>query len=218
MRLPITSEADAFRAVCVLGAASALSVGLGVLIVPLAGIVAFALLLAALVAWELRSEDPERSSRLREAHRVGHDGHHEPRTLLIAAATPVGGADTILPHHDEPRTVEVLAPVLQSRTHFVTTDIDHEREDARRRLVATLAWARGHGVDAHGLVGDPIDPLASLADELREFDVDELVVTTEPSERAGWVELGLLEHLRHDLDVPVIHVVIDGARAEPAAR
>jgi hypothetical protein len=99
--------------------------------------------------------------------------------------------------------------VLQSRTHFFTTDIDREREDARRRLATTLAWARERGLEAHGHVGDAIDPLASLADELRSFDVDRLVVTTLPTARAGWVELGMLEHLRDELDLPLTHVVID---------
>ena len=216
MRIPIRSEDDAFRAVLGLGAGGALAVAIGVVANALVAVAAFAALTVLAVGWELRREDPLRRSRLRDAQRAGHRAHRGRRTLLVAAATVTGERDDVLPRHDKPPTLEVLAPVLQSRTHFVTTDIDDEREDARRRLATTLAWARGHGLEASGHLGDPIDPLAGLADELRRFDVDELVVATLPTATAGWVELGLLGHLRDELDLPLKHVVIDDDRPAPA--
>lgn len=217
MRLPIRSEDDAFLIVCSLIAATALAAVVGWVAGTLAGVAAFTVLVALAVIWEVRSEDPLRGSRLRDAQRAGHDADRGRRTLLVAAAAVSGDRDDILPDREPAPTIEILAPVLQSRTHFFTTDIDHEREDARRRLATTLAWARERGFEAHGHVGDPIDPIAGLADELRSFDIDQLIVATLPTARAGWIELGMLEHLRDDLDLPLTHVVIDDGASSPIA-
>lgn len=216
MRLPIRSENDAFLVVCSLIAATAVAAVVGWAVGTVAGVALFAVLVVLAVSWEIHSEDPLQGSRLIDAQRAGHDAERGRRTLLVAAAAVSGDHDDILPPGEPAPTLEIFAPVLQSRTHFFTTDIDQEREDARRRLATTLAWARERGLEAHGHVGDPIDPLASLADELRSFDVDRLVVTTLPTARAGWIELGMLEHLRDELDLPLTHVVIDdGTSSSP---
>jgi hypothetical protein len=46
--------------------------------------------------------------------------------------------------------VRVVCPILPSRAHLITSDIDHELAEARTRLDATLAWAGEHGIDAAG--------------------------------------------------------------------
>jgi hypothetical protein len=99
--------------------------------------------------------------------------------------------------------------VLQSRTHFVTTDIDHETDQARRRLRETLAWTRAHGIEASGVVGDPIDPITGIGDELRRYDVHEVIVTTHPLGDASWLEADMLRQLQEQLTVPLTHVVVD---------
>jgi hypothetical protein len=65
---------------------------------------------------------------------------------------------------------------------------------------------------ATGEVGDPIDPLAGIADELRRYDIDEVIFTTHTPERANWLEAGILERARAELGIPVRHLVIDGDR------
>jgi hypothetical protein len=104
--------------------------------------------------------------------------------------------------------LRVVAPVLVSRSHYVTSDIDRELEEARRRLDGTLAWATEQGFDAAGRVNDA-DPFTSVADELRRFAADEVVISTHPPGRSNWLERGLVERVRDQLDMPVTHVVVD---------
>jgi hypothetical protein len=207
MRVPVRSESDAFHAAWGLAAVVGLSLLVGAFLDPVAGVVLFALIALAWLTRQLTREPP---TRLRDAAEHGHRAAAAHRCLVVASEAPAGDA-----LFDELRrtggdcVIEVLAPVLQSRTHFVTTDIDHETEAARQRLRETLGWAREHGLLATGHVGDPIDPYAGLADELRRYDVDEVIIVTHPPEHANWVEQGMLERLRAELDVPVGLVVVD---------
>lgn len=207
MRIPVRSESDAFSAAWGLAAAVGVSLLLGMLIDPLAGVALFVLIAAA---WLVRQSTREHPTRLRDAAMDGHRTASAHRILVVASEAPAG--DALL---DELRrggrecVLDVLAPVLQSKTHFVTTDIDRETEAARQRLSETLAWARDHGLMATGRVGDPIDPYASLADELLRYDVDEVIIITHPPEHANWVEQGMLQRVRAELDVPVGLVVVD---------
>lgn len=207
MRSPVKSESDAFRAAWGLAAAVGVSLLAGALVAPVAGVVLFVLIAGAWLIHQLTLEHP---TRLRDAALDVHRTAAAHRILVVASEAPAGDA-----LRDELRrggrdcVIEVLAPVLQSRTHFVYTDIDHETEAARRRLRETLAWAREHGLRATGHVGDPVDPYAALADELLRYDVDEVIIITHPPERANWVEQGMLQRLRSELDVPVGLVVVD---------
>jgi hypothetical protein len=60
-------------------------------------------------------------------------------------------------------------------------------------------------------------PLQAAADELRGFHADEVLVSTHPPDRSKWLESGLVERLRAELDVPVHHVVVDLARQQAPA-
>ncbi len=101
----------------------------------------------------------------------------------------------------------MLAPVLTSHVHFGMTDIDRELTDARSRLEASLAWAREHGIPAHGEVGDP-SPTTAIEDELRDFGADEVIVVTHPRNRESWQERQELARLREELDVPVTQLAV----------
>ena len=108
----------------------------------------------------------------------------------------------------------VVAPVLVSRTQFVTTDVDGEIDRARARLALTLDWARTHGLPARGHIGDPMHPLLAVEDDLRRFGPDEVIVATHPAESTNWQEAGLMGRLRSELDVPVTQVVVDHAHRQ----
>src|SRR5918996_431623 len=84
-----------------------------------------------------------------------------------------------------------------------------ELEEARERLAAALAWAREEGLEADGKVGDPFTAFGAVEDELRAFGADEVIVSTLPPGRSNWLEAGILERLRDELDVPITHVVVD---------
>ena len=103
--------------------------------------------------------------------------------------------------------------MLASRIHYAASDIELELADARTRLERSLAWARERRIVARGEVGDP-NPTTAIEDELRAFGADELIVVTHPRDRETWQERGDLARLRHELDVPVTHVVVPNGRAE----
>ena len=46
---------------------------------------------------------------------------------------------------------------------------------------------------------------------MREERVDEIIVSTFPGERSGWLRRDLVERLRTDAGVPVEHVVAEEA-------
>ena len=210
MRAPVRSEADAFWLVIATVVVLGLSVFVGYLAgwVPAVAVVVFALVVW--LAWDVADGGP--AWVLRDAEAIGHrDGVHARRLLLVVAnVTPPGDmlAREIMRAGEPPPVLEVLAPVLGSRTHFVTTDVDHETRDARRRLNDILAWAGERGLVAHGHLGDPIAPIAGLSDQLRRYDVDEIIVTTHAPDDANWVETTLLHDLRDQTQVPVHELVV----------
>jgi hypothetical protein len=214
VRLLVRSEPEAFRLTVGMVFAVGLAVLIGYLFGPVTGIV---LLVALTFVALLRDFAAIRSDRsaLGDAARSGHgraDREDRPHVLVIANETVAG--DALLreiERRGRPRPVlDVVAPVLQSRSHFVTTDIDRETEAARRRLQQTLEWAADHQLEATGVVGDPIAPFAAVEDELRLHDFDEVVLATHPDEQANWLETRMLERVRKELDVPVKQLVIHG--------
>jgi GABA permease len=102
--------------------------------------------------------------------------------------------------------------------HYIASDVDHELREARERLGEMLAWARAEGVDATGTVGDPNVALGAIEDELRLSGADEVLISTYPLGRSNWLETGIVERLRDELDVPITHLVAerDVSRAAPA--
>jgi hypothetical protein len=112
--------------------------------------------------------------------------------------------------------LDVLVPILASRSHYWASDIDREREEARARLEASLAWAADRGFAAKGEVADP-DPLVAVEDELRDFGADEVIIVMPARERTSWLANRMLGHLTRELDVPVREVVIgdEQGRASP---
>jgi hypothetical protein len=87
--------------------------------------------------------------------------------------------------------------------------------EARSRLAAMLDTLHGVGLVASGMIGDP-DPYTAALNALELFRVDDLVVSTLPNQRSGWMRAHLIERLRSATTVPVEHVVVD-ARETPAA-
>lgn len=212
MRMPIRSETEAVRFVFASAAVIAVSVLLGLLTTALVGVVVFALALVIGAIAYLRADNPDQRTPLRDAERDSHP-HGPPagtRHVLVVANETLEGDDLckrITAAGDRPVEVDVLAPVLTSHTHYTMSDIDGESTKAQRRLERSLAWAKNHGIQARGEVGDP-NPTTALEDQLRDFGADEVIVVTHPRERETWQEHGELERLRRELDVPVAHVVI----------
>jgi GABA permease len=95
-----------------------------------------------------------------------------------------------------------------------------EHPEAERRLRAALATLRDEGLEAHGQVAHP-DPYTATMQVIEDERVDEVIVSTFPGERSGWLRRDVVGRLRKDAGVPVEHVVADlpsGAPLEEAAR
>jgi hypothetical protein len=221
VRVPVKSETDAFR----IAYGSALLIGLcvvfGAILSPVAGIVLFVGFCLGAVGWDMTTDDPDRRQTLREAAKAAAKRRGGANRILVISNETLVGRELReeLLRRGQPRPeLRVVAPVLPSRSHYLTSDIDTELAEARRRLDKTLAWAHEQGFDAAGRVGDDTPPLTAIEDELRRFPADELLISTHPPGRSNWLELGLVEQAREQLDITVTHVVVDLERQQVEIR
>jgi hypothetical protein len=90
---------------------------------------------------------------------------------------------------------------------IVAPQSDGEQHDeADRRLRRALSELRSEGIDAHGQVVHP-DPYTAGLQAVQDERVDEIIVSTFPGERSGWLRRDLVERLKKDTGLPVDHVV-----------
>jgi hypothetical protein len=80
--------------------------------------------------------------------------------------------------------------------------------DAERRLRRAVAELRSEGIDAHGQIAHP-DPYTAAMETIHDERIDEVIVSTFPGERSGWLRRDLVGRLRSDSGVPVQHVVVE---------
>jgi hypothetical protein len=86
---------------------------------------------------------------------------------------------------------------------------------AQERLAAVLERMRDEDLTATGAIGDP-DPYTAITNALQFYRVDEIVISTHPETRSGWLRNDLIERVRRTTSKPVEHVVVDveaGVRA-----
>jgi hypothetical protein len=88
--------------------------------------------------------------------------------------------------------------------------------EARARLAAMLDRLRAAGLLAAGMIADP-DPYTAAINALELFNVDDVVISTLPDERSGWMRADLIGRVRGATTVPVEHVVVDLREATTAA-
>ena len=85
----------------------------------------------------------------------------------------------------------MICPQNQPKHGYVIYD-EHVRDAAENRLEMTLALLREAGIEADGEVMDP-DPYAAVMDALGEQDYDEIIISTHPETRSGWLRQGLVD-------------------------
>ena len=104
--------------------------------------------------------------------------------------------------------VTVVSPVNEPQRGYVVYT-DTRRASARRRLERALGHLRDAGIPADGYVVEA-DPAAAVRDALAQLEphVDEILVSTHPEEKSGWLRRGVLERIRSAAgSVPVEHLV-----------
>ena len=133
------------------------------------------------------------------------------RVLVVANETVAGEAlvEAVKRRKAQgPVSVTVLCPVTQPSAGYVVYQ-DTRRAAAGRRLEQTLQRLRGSGVPAHGFVIE-CGPVDAVRDELSRDAYDEIVVSTHPVERSGWVRRHVVDQIsRAAGSIPVEHVVVD---------
>ena len=141
------------------------------------------------------------------------------RHVLVIANETVAGRSLIEAierrRKDGAVRVTVLAPVNQPREGYVVYE-DTRRAAAGRRLEKTLESLRSAGIPASGLVVDT-DPVAATRDALATLEPppDEIVVSTHPQQRSGWLRKNVVQQIEAAAKgVPVEHVVVDLERED----
>ena len=82
------------------------------------------------------------------------------------------------------------------------------RDSAQVRVDLALEFMSNEGIAGAGEVGDG-DPLNAVKDAVAAHGIDEIIVSTLPSESSGWLRRDLPERLREETGLPVEHVVVD---------
>lgn len=136
------------------------------------------------------------------------------RTVLVVANETLAGdelVDAVRRRAEQgPIRVVVIAPVNEPRAGYVVYE-DSRRAAAGRRLDRTVARLREAGIPAHGNVSDT-GPLEAVKDLIQMEPVDELIVSTHPEAKSGWLRRHLIEEIRRVVRPrPVEHVVASEA-------
>ena len=63
------------------------------------------------------------------------------------------------------------------------------------------------------MIGDP-DPYTATMNALQFFRVDDIVISTLPATRSGWLRADLIERVRSATNMPVEHVEVDRRPSE----
>jgi hypothetical protein len=131
--------------------------------------------------------------------------------LLVIANETVGGSALIdaVKKRSEAGDVKVtvICPQNDPRGGWVIYD-DAARGAAQNRLETTLAQLREIGIDAAGEIMDP-DPYAAAMDAIHAYNPDEVIISTHPETRSGWMRKDLVSRVEDDSGLPVEHVVVD---------
>jgi hypothetical protein len=144
------------------------------------------------------------------------------RHVLVVANETVAGQSLIdaleRRAQEGPLRVTVISPVNEPREGYVVYE-DTRRASAARRLEKTLAKLREAGIAADGHVVDA-DPVEAVGDTLAQLEPrpDEVIVSTHPEERSGWLRRNVVERMRRVAgETQVEHVVVDLAAEQGEA-
>ena len=124
------------------------------------------------------------------------------RRLIDAVRSRVAAGDDAL--------VTVICPINKPREGYVVYE-DTRRAAAGRRLDKTLRALREAGVHAQGFVVES-EPDDAVRDSLAQLEppVTEIIVSTHPEERSGWLRKNAVDRIRDCAgERPVEHVVAE---------
>jgi hypothetical protein len=133
------------------------------------------------------------------------------RKVLALVAEPISGdmLRSALGNDADEAEVMVVAPALDSKTRFWTSDSDDAIARADAVQSETVERMAEQGVDAVGDTGES-DPLLALQDALATFPAEEIVIVTHPEGERNWAEDDLLEQAQGRFELPVRQLEVRG--------
>jgi hypothetical protein len=128
---------------------------------------------------------------------------HGPANVLVVANQTVLG-DALLER--------IRARAQQGQASFLILSPQGETtgsyEDAEKRLLRAVTRLRSEGLDVHGQIAHP-DPYTAVVHAIEDERVDEIIVSTLPRSRSGWLRRDLIGRLANDTKLPVEHIEVD---------
>jgi hypothetical protein len=133
------------------------------------------------------------------------------KTVLIVANETIGGRkliDTVRSRASEGDVRFVLCvPQNRPRAGLVIYD-ESVFDAAQARVDLALSFMHAEGFDAIGEVGDP-DPYTATMDAVHAYRPREIIISTYPVTRSGWLRRDLVDRVRDASGLPVEHIVAD---------
>lgn len=132
------------------------------------------------------------------------------RTILVVANETLGGKELLEEVRERANADTrfiLCVPQNKPRAGLVVYN-DAVFDAAQVRLDLALEVVRGMGIRAIGEVGDS-DPFTATIDATREYLPEEIIISTYPATRSGWLRRDLIERVGDATGRPVTHVVND---------
>jgi hypothetical protein len=143
---------------------------------------------------------------------VDLDHHHLPFNVTLGVANKTATSDEFLEalkaRMDDPQRHVFIFVVPQEGGQGLAA------RQARAHLAQVIDRARAAGLICAGMIGDP-DPYTAVMNALQFFRVDDIVISTLPATRSGWLRSDLIERVRAASNKPVEHV--EASEPSPAA-
>jgi hypothetical protein len=134
---------------------------------------------------------------------VDLDAEQGPANVLVVANQTVLGAPLLRKIRERaakgPAEFLIISPQGDSEGSY---------EEAERRVLRAVTMLRSEGLDVHGQISHP-DPHAAVMQIMEGERVNEIIVSTFPGARSGWLRRDLVGRLRADTKLPVDHVEVD---------
>jgi GNAT superfamily N-acetyltransferase len=143
---------------------------------------------------------------------VDLDSEGLPFDVTLGVANRTAASETFLEALKKRATSErhvFIFVVPQEAGHGVAA------RQARARLTQLIDRARAAGLICAGMIGDP-DPYTAVMNAVQFFRVTDIVISTLPATRSGWLRADLIERVRKATNLPVEHVESSDAAATAA--
>jgi hypothetical protein len=132
------------------------------------------------------------------------------KTMLVVANETLGGRellDAVRERAGEDVRFVLCVPQNRPKAGLVIYD-DAVFDAAQTRVDLALEVIRDMGIRAIGEVGDP-DPYTATLDAVHEYNPQEIIISTYPETRSGWMRRDLVDRVRDATGLPVTHIVND---------